>query len=172
MLNSPSIASVTSGSTAPPQIDHIWYMIEHGKLTCAIDEVRSLPDTLPGLPRAMGALILMSAWASRHSTTTQLTAEMLQRFPMSPEIVDTLSGLADILAAQDAVLRVVHQIGRTLATSYALDEDSLLEWMRRLAYRLRRSGSHRASELLLQAWKTRPPQGPEAARGRQNDISA
>jgi hypothetical protein len=115
--------------------------------------VRALPAATPELPDLLGRLIRALAHAGEHDATIHLMAELLAQFPLRPELIGLLVGLAEILTSEQHLTLVFQAVGLALRRTFDFQDAASFEWAQRLAYQLRRHGNAYASACILRTWR-------------------
>lgn len=136
------------------QIADVLALIQAGRFERAVREVRALPATTPELPVLLGGLIWGLAEAGELEATVGLLSEMLARFPLRPELIRTLVGLAEIVTSEQALTLVFEALCVALRRTYGFQDAALLELAQRMAYQFRRHGNAYASACILRTWRT------------------
>jgi hypothetical protein len=127
-------------------------LIQARQFELAVREVRALPAATPELPDLLGRLIRALAHAGEHDATIHLIAELLAQFPLRPELIGLLVGLADILTSEQHLTLVFQAVGLALRRTFDFQDAASFEWAQRLAYQLRRHGNAYASACILRTW--------------------
>lgn len=136
------------------QIANVLALIHTGRFEAAVREVRALPAATPELPVLLGGLVWGLAEAGELEATVVLMSEMLARFPLRPELIRTLLGLAEIVTTEQELTLVFEALGVALRRTYGFQDAALFEWAQRIAYQFRRHGNAYASACILRTWRT------------------
>lgn len=128
-------------------------LIQEQRLASAVRQVRALPPATPELPLLVCELVWALADAGQHEATASLASEMLARFPLRPEVIRALMGLAELLATEEQLVLVLEAAGTALMRAYGFSHGALLELAERIAYQLRRLGRAEASRCVLGTWR-------------------
>jgi hypothetical protein len=128
-------------------------LIQARQFELAVREVRALPAATPELPDLLGRLIRALARAGEHDATIHLMAELLAQFPLRPELIGLLVGLAEILTSEQQLTLVFEAVGLALRRTFDFQDAASFEWAQRLAYQLRRHGNAYASACILRTWR-------------------
>ncbi len=136
------------------QIANVLALIHTGRFEAAAREVRALPAATPELPVLLGGLVWGLAEAGEVEATVVLMSEMLARFPLRPELIRTLLGLAEIVTTEQELTLVFEALGVALRRTYGFQDAALFEWAQRIAYQFRRHGNAYASACILRTWRT------------------
>ena len=129
-------------------------LIQARQFELAVREVRALPAATPELPDLLGRLIRALARAGEHDATIDLIAELLAQFPLRPELIGLLVGLAEILTSEQQLTHVFAAVGLALRRTFDFQDAASFEWAQRLAYQLRRNGNAYASACILRTWRS------------------
>jgi hypothetical protein len=132
---------------------HVLALIQARHFDTAVHAVRALPTATPELPGLLDGLIWGLAQAGELEATARLVSEMLVRFPLRPELVQVLVGLAEILTSEQQLTQVFEAVGTALQQTYGFQDAASFEWAQRLAYQLRRHGNAHASACILRTWR-------------------
>lgn len=136
------------------QIANMLELIHTGRFEAAVREVRALPAATPELPVLLGGLVWGLAEAGELEATVVLMSEMLARFPLRPELIRTLVGLAEIVTGEQELTLMFEALGVALRQTYGFQDVALFEWAQRIAYQFRRHGNAYASACILRTWRT------------------
>jgi hypothetical protein len=136
------------------QVADVLALIHTGRFETAVREVRALPAATPELPVLLGGLVWGLAEAGELEATVVLMSEMLARFPLRPELIRTLLGLAEIVTSEQELTLVFEALGVALRRTYGFQDAALFEWAQRIAYQFRRHGNAYASACILRTWRT------------------
>lgn len=136
------------------QIADVLALIRTGRFELAVREVRALPAATPELPVLLGGLVWGLAEAGELEATVGLLSEMLARFPLRPELIRTLVGLAEIVTGEQALTLVFEALAVALRRTYGFQDAALFELAQRMAYQFRRHGNAFASACILRTWRT------------------
>lgn len=136
------------------QCAHVLALIQARKFELAVREVRALPEATPDLPELLDDLIRALAQAGEHDATIDLIAELLARFPLRPELIGLLVGLAEILTSEQQLTLLFEAVGLALRRTFGFQDAASFEWAQRLAYQLRRHGNAYASACILRTWRS------------------
>jgi hypothetical protein len=135
------------------QIANVLALIQAGRFELAVREVRALPAATPELPVLLGGLVWGLAEAGELEATVALLSEMLARFPLRPELIRTLVGVAEIMAGAEDLKLVFEALGVALRRTYGFQDVALFELAQRMAYQFRRHGNADASACILRTWR-------------------
>lgn len=127
-------------------------LIHEQHFASAVSRVRALPPTTPELPQLVCQLVWALAHAGQHEATASLASEMLARFPLRPEVIRALMGLAELLATEEQLVLVLEAAGTALMRAYGFSHAALLELAQRIAYQFRRHGRADSSACILRTW--------------------
>jgi hypothetical protein len=139
---------------AAEQSARVLALIQARQFELAVREVRALPAATPELPDLLGRLIRALAHAGEHDATIHLMAELLAQFPLRPELIGLLMGLAEILTCEQELMHVFAAVGLALRRTFDFQDAASFEWAQRLAYQLRRHGNAYASACILRTWRS------------------